>query len=87
MSVAALTPSQLAILQELAGGAVGYYRDDVCVLLYLLFAEQDIALSDVLALEDAGLLVGGSMFEISDAGRQALAEWQASSSPQSPLNP
>jgi hypothetical protein len=84
MSVAALTPSQISILKELAGGAVGYYRDDVCVLLYLLFAEQDIALSDVLALEDAGLLVGGSMFEISDAGRQAVAEWQARDSPQVP---
>ncbi|THF71923.1 hypothetical protein E7T06_00725 [Deinococcus sp. Arct2-2] len=83
MSVASLTPSQISILKELAGGALGYYRDDVCVLLYLLFAEQDISLSDVLALEHAGLLVGGSMFEISDAGRQALAEWQASSSPQS----
>ncbi|MFB9994163.1 hypothetical protein ACFFLM_19590 [Deinococcus oregonensis] len=83
MSVFALTPSQIAILQELADGAVGYYRDDVCVLLYLRFAEQDIALSDVLALEVAGLLVGGSMFEISDAGRLALAEGKASRSPQS----
>ncbi|ANE43888.1 hypothetical protein [Deinococcus puniceus] len=81
MSASALAPSQLAILKELAGGALGYYRDDVCVLLYLRYAEQDISLSDVLALEHAGLLVGGSMFEISDAGRLALAEWDASCTP------
>ncbi|WP_019007969.1 hypothetical protein [Deinococcus aquatilis] len=77
MPLSDLTPSQLWILEELAGGALGYHRDDVCVLLYLRFAEQDIAVADVLVLEDAGFLVGGGMFEISDAGRVALVEWKA----------
>lgn len=49
----------------------------MCVLLHLLFAEQDIDAGDVAVLEDAGFLVGGGMFEISDAGRLALVEWKA----------
>lgn len=77
MPLSDLTPSQLWILEELAGGALGYHRDDVCVLLYLLFAEQDIDAGDVAVLEDAGFLVGGGMFEISNAGRLALVEWKA----------
>lgn len=84
MPLSDLTPSQLWILEELAGGALGYHRDDVCVLLYLLFAEQDIAVEDVLVLEDAGLLLGGGMFEISDAGRVVLTEWKASQPSRSP---
>ncbi|UQN06428.1 hypothetical protein [Deinococcus sp. QL22] len=71
-------------LWAMSVAALGYYRDDVCVLLYLRFAEEDIDLSDVLALEKAGLLVGGSMFEISDVGRLILAAWDAKPLPQAP---
>ncbi|MDB5044897.1 MAG: hypothetical protein JWQ08_947 [Deinococcus sp.] len=86
MSLPPLTAPQVAILQALKGGALGYFRDDVCVLMFMRFAEQDIDAGDVLVLEQAGLLVGGSMFEISDAGVVALAEWNANAAAaQTPL--